>query len=1354
MNKLKRKNIEKTLSINTSLLKRIFIIVFAVLLNNEVLAQITFTTTPASTPRNSLGTLPADGQAIATTDTTGMGGLYSWYWTDVNNGNPIQTTLNSSYIDVLDAPSGTYALTCTNPDFNYSAKDTVTIIAPGTEFSIGTDNGSLILCGGADSVNLTVLELCNYPFSGGVCSYIAPQVLGTEISLYNATSNVLVYSTTVFDNVTPVALPTQPLGDWRITAINYDNGAVGDTTFTVSTDTLNLNVSSTNILNSFPLGTITVNATGGNGIYNFLLQSPGQNSLNPINGWVNNTPITGLTTGMYYFEVQSSDGCVALDSVLIQNVCEGQITSTVYDPCDSVVPVSAEINMVGSGPFNFEYSLFSGPNLIETVTTTNDSITFNNFVSSGSYSVTIEETNSGCLITDFYTYSLNPVIVSTTLSQLTAPGATDGSLFLSVDSGLAPFTYIWEENGVTDTSSNSNGIFTKFNLGSGTYCLTIIDANGCPYYDCYEITYFPCAVTLSVLDTIFCYNGQGSLRAVVDTNGTGMSGGPYTFSLYNANNGNLVQSFNSPTLIQNFTGLSSNLYYLEVFDQAYGDVCDPDTIFLSEPDQIDITYTVTQPTTPCDEDGEIILDPIIGGIGPFNIIFFDSIGFPVPLTYTTNFFGQFVMDSLGYSNPLAQNDGRYNIFISDSASSSCTRSFDVFLDPLNGGANFYIDSNATNTTITTSCHGLCDGEIEVTMSGHNSGYNTGCESIGPFVFIWLEGSTTAGSLPDTLKIDSTGTLFYNPSGVATFKNVGPNGNTSGNCDSIRTVSGDWINNFDGTIRLYAYDYYGNPALPPANGSGGDGSLLFTIEEPDEISFEILSTGIMDGTYPMPNPPIDSGLYILECGLSDTLVLTGLSGGPRTNDTTLFSTNILDFANPSGFADTLAPTNPVNGNTYSYFLEVSGFYIDTAGSEFDAAYQFDASFTTPLPIFPSHWELDGSPAPRPSPDVYSASHVYIYPLSSGVHTFAMTLPGYACGGLGLPCMNFKIYRVEENAAQYSFLWTEVTPGAPGTIVGSSDRAYTYPNYIGGYDMTVRVVATNPSCFTTRLVHVEWDRKILEYENIFTSDVLCYGDSSASIIFEIDSSYGFGPYTLYLDNVLVDDTVLNVPEGSYTAIIKDSLFCESNDTIIKIISNDSLWACGVDTQEVAILVDAFTLQMDAPSGHTTSMIMNDGLTYKLVVSGTYKDTWNGTNFKDASYKYINPIPQQIVPSDWTWSGLPLNQAYPSSPHNSPAPQPSPYSYNSSHEYTYFFIGDGNEQTFRYNDADSSYFENAGALNFEIYKIVCSNTDTAFTCFGDSTASAFVLPTGDVDAAPYTVTWRDNGGTVWGVTDSIYP
>ena len=154
----------------------------------------------------------------------------------------------------------------------------------------------------------------------------------------------------------------------------------------------------------------------------------------------------------------------------------------------------------------------------------------------------------------------------------------------------------------------------------------------------------------------------------------------------------------------------------------------------------------------------------------------------------------------------------YNIFISDQAATSCTRSFDVFLEPATTGQDFWIDSLSTNTTVTTSCfNGACDASIEVTMNGHNQGYNTGCESIGPFVFYWLEGFSSGTSVisADTLKVDSVGSIFYNPSGVATFKNLGVRGNAAGGCTSM---PGDLDGNFDGTIRLYAYDYYGNPAL--------------------------------------------------------------------------------------------------------------------------------------------------------------------------------------------------------------------------------------------------------------------------------------------------------------------------------------------------------------------------------------------------------------------------------------------------------------------------------------------------------------------------------------------------------------
>jgi hypothetical protein len=61
----------------------------------------------------------------------------------------------------------------------------------------------------------------------------------------------------------------------------------------------------------------------------------------------------------------------------------------------------------------------------------------------------------------------------------------------------------------------------------------------------------------------------------------------------------------------------------------------------------------------------------------------------------------------------------------------------VFLEPATTGQDFWIDSLSTNDTIYTSCYNACDAKIEVVMNGHNQGFNTGCESIGPFIFYYF-----------------------------------------------------------------------------------------------------------------------------------------------------------------------------------------------------------------------------------------------------------------------------------------------------------------------------------------------------------------------------------------------------------------------------------------------------------------------------------------------------------------------------------------------------------------------------------------------------------------------------------------
>ena len=71
MNKLKRKNTVSKLSSGNFFTKKFLIFLIGIFVSTNVLAQVTFTTTPASSPRNALGTNPADGQAIGSVPSLG-----------------------------------------------------------------------------------------------------------------------------------------------------------------------------------------------------------------------------------------------------------------------------------------------------------------------------------------------------------------------------------------------------------------------------------------------------------------------------------------------------------------------------------------------------------------------------------------------------------------------------------------------------------------------------------------------------------------------------------------------------------------------------------------------------------------------------------------------------------------------------------------------------------------------------------------------------------------------------------------------------------------------------------------------------------------------------------------------------------------------------------------------------------------------------------------------------------------------------------------------------------------------------------------------------------------------------------
>ena len=587
----------------------------------------------------------------------------------------------------------------------------------------------------------------------------------------------------------------------------------------------------------------------------------------------------------------------------------------------------------------------------------------------------------------------------------------------------------------------------------------------------------------------------------------------------------------------------------------------------------------------------------------------------------------------------------------------CLGSEVVFVHPENAKDSLRI---AAFSALNPTCYGDCDGELWAQM------YGVGTYSVPPFTFVWSDIAT--GNI---LKIDSLGSPWYSPlSHVATY-----------------------VNRCAGGYSLMAYDYYGNSI---------SSSLIFpTLVDPDSIYVQ-LGTDI-----------------IIDCG-EDTLLTSIAVGGNTLNDTTLISTQTLNFNNaPIGFSDTLTPG-------INYLLVVSGTYQDGSGNMYDAAYDY-----TTLPATPNmNWVMDGNTTHRPTPDVYQGNHIYEFPfIGNGIHEFYILNSGF------FGSLNFQLYEITLDTSIYTYSWTTQPPSNP-FVISTTETALAYPG-VNGTDYILTVEDAN-GCDAFDTVNVAWDLYILNFDTVSVSDVLCHGDSTGSITITADHSSGFSPYTPFIDGVATTNTTYNFPAGSYVLNIEDSVGCLSQDSVVIINQPDSLYACGIDTAIVSVLVDAFTMTFDTAFSYTTVLPTQLGLEYKIVVSGTYKDAWTPP-FKDAAYQF-NVTPQLAI-NDWGWNGL-------------LTARPTPDVYSTTHTYEYNFIGDGNTQVFTYISPTANYSPNGGALNFELYKQVCSTTDTAYTCFGDSTGTATVYPNGGtpfITGNPYNVVWKKSG-VIWGTNATV--
>jgi hypothetical protein len=453
-------------------------------------------------------------------------------------------------------------------------------------------------------------------------------------------------------------------------------------------------------------GSLEIAVTGGVGPYMIIF----------TDGTVSNDLfLQGLCEGSYDLVVQDSLGCnfhtygyvpAPFDSIPDTN-CDGFYAYTMTTPVSASGICDGSIDVVvngGVGPYEFIWTdgsattdafnsgLCEGPNDVIVYDSQGCSFTTTGFID-----VNDEEPPVSCA--GFYAYTI--------ASSISADGSCDGSLDIVVVGGVSPYQFMLPDSSITTDNFLSD-------LCEGSYSIGVKDDVGCTFFtygyvgaavdtasnpDCAGL-YAYAIPTPSSSDPSFC---DGSIEVVVN-------GGEAPYE-YQWSNGVITSE-------GYIDGLCEGLYDVQVIDalgclhHTYGFVGVASDSVETDPCQGFEAGLNTQPVTmPSECDGYITID-LIGGVGPFEIVWSNG-----------------VVGEMGLQNLCM---GGYGVNITDA--NGCNLFLDTYIDE-----DTIFDDPCANVVLTTTNYSQdatsntsCNGKITAFVSGGQ----------GPYQFIWEGSSST------------------------------------------------------------------------------------------------------------------------------------------------------------------------------------------------------------------------------------------------------------------------------------------------------------------------------------------------------------------------------------------------------------------------------------------------------------------------------------------------------------------------------------------------------------------------------------------------------------------------------------
>ncbi|MCW3084928.1 MAG: hypothetical protein JWP12_2294 [Bacteroidetes bacterium] len=512
----------------------------------------------------------------------------------------------------------------------------------------------------------------------------------------------------------------------------------------------------------------------------------------------NRTNATVAMAGTYSITVTTA-GCTSAagTATVVVNTTPATPTATSSSPAC----IGSAVNFTAPTVSGASYS-WTGPSTF-TSTSQNPVIASAAAGMGGTYSVTV--TANGCTSatgTTALVVNASPTALATTT---TASGCStpSGSITIgATTSGTAPFTYSVNGSGFATTTSYTG-------LASGTYTVTVKDANGCTFTTSAVIgsSSGPTALSTTPASST-CGNANGSINIGAVTGGVG----PYTYSF---NTG----AFASTT---SYTGLTAGTYTVVVKDAG-------GCTFTVNPVVTDIAGPSAQAATTVNStcgnaNGAINIGATTGGTAAYAYAV-DGSGFTATTTYA------------GFAA------GTYPVIVQDANGCQFTTSATV----ANTAGPTALAATAVNSTCgnangTINIGATTGGALSYTYSVDGSGF-TGTTAYTGF---------TAGTYPVIVQ-DANGCQFTTSATVA---------NTAGPTAQAATTGNSTCEGTDGTIDIgattggtavYMYSVDGSSFSSTTSYSGfAAGTYNVSVQDANGCSFT--TTAVVGNTGTIPTTP--------------------------------------------------------------------------------------------------------------------------------------------------------------------------------------------------------------------------------------------------------------------------------------------------------------------------------------------------------------------------------------------------------------------------------------------------------------------------------------------------------------------